>query len=63
MTKAAKKNGHFKIYNEKNMPTRWHVNNTRRLGPLLAVADMDYAFHDMIKAAESYEKKFNIPCT
>lgn len=62
LTKAAKENGHFKVYNSENIPERWHINNTRRMGPLLAVADTNYAFHDMIAQAEYYEKQFNVPC-
>lgn len=38
------------------------MNNTRRMGPILAVADMNYAFHDMIETAKFYEEKFNVPC-
>lgn len=62
LTNAAHKNAHFKVYNSENIPERWHVNNTRRMGPIIAVADINYAFHDMIAAAQLYEKKFNIPC-
>lgn len=61
LTKAAKENGHFKVYNQKNIPARWHVNNTRRLGPILVVADSGYGFQDLMANAIVYEKEYNIP--
>lgn len=60
LTHASRENGHFKVYNKKNLPTRWHANNPRRLGPILTVADIKYAFQDMIYTAQSYEQKFNV---
>lgn len=60
LTEAAKQNGHFKVYNNQNIPLRWHANNMRRLGPIFAVADIGYAFQDQMDAAKAYEKKFNI---
>ena len=61
LTKAAKENGHFKVYNQKSIPARWHVNNTRRLGPILVVADSGYGFQDLMESAIIYEKEYNIP--
>lgn len=61
LTKAAKTNGHFKVYHRENIPKRWNVNNERRMGPIFAVADIKYAFQDMFDTAEFYRKKFNIP--
>lgn len=61
LTKAAKENGHFNIYNHENLPERWNANNARRLGPILAVADIKYAFQDMFESAEYYKKAFNVP--
>lgn len=60
LTKAADKNGHFKVYNHKNIPARWHANNANRMGPILAVADVGYGFQDMIDTAKYFEKRFNI---
>lgn len=45
-----------------NLPARWHANNRRRMGPILVVADINYAFQDMVAAAKMYEDKFNVPC-
>lgn len=61
LTQAANQNGHFKVYNQKNIPARWHVNNTRLLGPILVVADSGYGFQDLMRSAKYRNKKFNIP--
>ncbi|XP_031625251.1 ectonucleotide pyrophosphatase/phosphodiesterase family member 5-like [Contarinia nasturtii] len=63
LTKAAEINGHFKVYTPKNIPLRWHANNTRRMGPILAVASHGYGFQDLMETAKIYEKKFNITIT
>lgn len=60
LTKAAKQNGHFKVYNNETLPARWHADNSRRMGPILAVADVDYGFQDLIKTAKFYEKMYNV---
>lgn len=60
LTKAAKENGHFKVYNKENILARWHANNTQRFGPIVAVADVPYAFQDMYDEAKWYEKEFNV---
>lgn len=49
LSKAAEQNGHFNVYNQKNLPRRWHVNNTRRMGPIIVVADPHYGFQDLFK--------------
>lgn len=43
------------------MPDRWHANNRRRLGPIIAIADVGYGFQDMMDSAKDYEKKYKIP--
>lgn len=60
LTRAADQNGHFKVYNKENIPGRWHANNTVRLGPIFAVADVEYGFQDLIEAAKYYERAYNI---
>lgn len=59
LTKAAENNGNFKMYNQNNLPERWHANN-RRLGPILAVADVEYGFQDLMDEAIKYEKLYNV---
>lgn len=60
LSKAAIENGNFKVYNRKNLPNRWMANNPRRTGPILAVANIKYAFQDMFQAAAFYEKVYNV---
>lgn len=60
LTKAAKENTHFKVYNGDTILPRWHANNTQRMGPILAVADVGYAFQDMYDEAKWYQKEFNV---
>lgn len=62
LTKAANENGHFKVYNQKNMPQRWHANNQIRLGPIIAVADIGYGFQDLFNWAIDYKQRLNISC-
>lgn len=63
LEKAASENGHFKVYTGDTILQRWHANNTQRMGPILAVADMGWAFQDMYLEAEWYRKAFNVTCT
>lgn len=49
------------MYNSKNLPSRWHANNANRMGPIIAVADIDYGFQDLMESAKFYAKKYNIP--
>lgn len=63
LTIAAKTNTHFKIYNKDTILQRWHANNTQRFGPIVAVADIGYAFQDMYDEAKWYEKTFNVTRT
>lgn len=60
LTKAAERNGHFKVYNSETLPARWHVDNSRRMGPIVAVADIDYGFQDLIALAKFYEEMYNV---
>lgn len=58
----AKTNGHYSVYNIKTIPKRWHCLNNQRMGPIIAVADINYGFQDMFSWLEGYKKKFNINC-
>ena len=59
----AKSNGNFKVYYNKEIPERWRFHNKYRVGPITAVADLGYGFHDMFDAAKWYEKAYNIKVT
>lgn len=60
LQKAATDNGHFNVYNKDNMPTRWYCQNHQRMGPITALADINYAFQDMFEAAVYYQKEYNV---
>lgn len=60
LREAAKQNGHFQVYTADTLPARWNVANAQRMGPLVAVADVQYAFQDMWRQLDYYAKAFNI---
>lgn len=60
LTEGAQINGHFKVYTPDDLPERWQAANAQRMGPLLVLADMEYAFQDMYSSAEWYRKKYNV---
>lgn len=53
----------FKVYRNKDLPSRWQYRSERRTGPITVVAEPGYAFQDMWKTVRWYEKQFNIPVT
>lgn len=59
----AKERGTFKVYTNDLLPKRWRFNNKIRVGPITAVAELGYGFHDMYKAAAWYETAYKIPVT
>lgn len=62
LTEGARKNGHFNVYTTDNLPKRWRAANAQRMGPLMLVADIDFAFQDMYGSAAWYSKSYNVPC-
>lgn len=48
LEKGAAENGHFHVYGLWNYPNRWHLENNNRMGPIIVVADVNYAFQDLI---------------
>lgn len=61
LTVAAKAQGHFKVYNRQTLPTKWNMNNPRRFGPILAVADLKYAFQDFVNDTKIYGQSIAVP--
>lgn len=51
----------FNVYKNNNVPRRWKLDNPRRMGPILAVADPPYAFEDLIGLAKWQEKHLGVP--
>lgn len=50
----------FKVYTKDNILPRWHMYNEQRFGPIIVVAEDNYAFDDMWIFAEAYKKKLNV---
>ncbi|KAG8229292.1 hypothetical protein J437_LFUL011138 [Ladona fulva] len=50
----------FKVYKKNDLPERWHIKNSRRTPPILAVADEGYIFEDFYKTMDYYRKQYNI---
>lgn len=58
---GAEENGHFQVYTEENIPERWHLENNQRIGPIILVADLDYAFQDQNTKVKMYYDTLDIP--
>ncbi|XP_035918340.1 bis(5'-adenosyl)-triphosphatase enpp4-like [Anopheles stephensi] len=63
LKRAADADGRFDVYMQENLPARWRYNNTRRTGPITAVAQLGYGFDDMWATVEYYRKKYRIEVT
>uniref|UniRef100_A0A182RCF5 Ectonucleotide pyrophosphatase/phosphodiesterase n=1 Tax=Anopheles funestus TaxID=62324 RepID=A0A182RCF5_ANOFN len=63
LKRAADADGRFDVYMQENLPTRWRYNNSRRTGPITAVAQLGYGFDDMWKTVEYYRKKYRVEVT
>jgi hypothetical protein len=61
--KTATQTANFSIYRSSELPQRWHYGQSPRTPPLLAVADVGYAFQDLIEWYEEwFQQKFNRTC-
>lgn len=61
--KTASERANFSIYRSSELPQRWHYGHSPRTPPLLAVADIGYAFQDLIEwYQEQLQQKFNRTC-
>ncbi|XP_053678141.1 DDB1- and CUL4-associated factor 6-like [Anopheles nili] len=63
LRKAADEDVRFDVYMLENLPARWRYNNSRRTGPITAVAQLGYAFDDMWKTVEYYRQHFGVVVT
>lgn len=57
---ASKKNGHFKIYKKSETLPRWHYKDNDRIGPIIALAEVGFAFQDMYDSVNFYKQKYNL---
>jgi hypothetical protein len=61
--KTASQTANFSVYRSSELPQRWHYGQSPRTPPLLAVANIGYAFQDLIEwNQEWFEHKFNKTC-
>jgi len=61
--KNASQTANFSVYRRSELPQRWHYGQSPRTPPVLAVANIGYAFHDLIEwTQEWFQQKFNKTC-
>lgn len=61
--KTASQTANFSVYRPSELPQRWHYGQSPRTPPVLAVANVGYAFHDLIEwTQELFQQKFNKTC-
>jgi len=61
--KSASQTANFSIYQPSELPQRWHYGQSLRTPPLLAVANIGYAFQDLIEWSQEWlQQKFNKTC-
>ncbi|XP_069680356.1 ectonucleotide pyrophosphatase/phosphodiesterase family member 5-like [Periplaneta americana] len=59
--KTASQTANFSVYQSSELPARWHYAQSARTPPILAVADIGYAFQDLIEWYQDwYQRKFHI---
>ncbi|KAL5278727.1 hypothetical protein ACFFRR_003381 [Megaselia abdita] len=63
LNKASEDLKNFKVYTKDNILPKWHMYNEQRFGPIVVVAEENYAFDDMWVFAKIYEEKLNVPLT
>uniref|UniRef100_A0A8D9F2M4 Ectonucleotide pyrophosphatase/phosphodiesterase family member 5 n=1 Tax=Cacopsylla melanoneura TaxID=428564 RepID=A0A8D9F2M4_9HEMI len=62
LSKAAAKLTTFQVFKKEDMPERWHYKNNERTPPILALANVDYAFKDIWDEIKWFEK-YNVTVT
>ncbi|XP_003703035.2 bis(5'-adenosyl)-triphosphatase enpp4 isoform X1 [Megachile rotundata] len=60
LKQAAEKTMTFKVYKREEIPKKYHYGNNTRVGPIFVIAEVGYAFQNLLDAIEFYKKKFNI---
>ncbi|KAL1459977.1 hypothetical protein WDU94_011919 [Cyamophila willieti] len=62
LSKAAAKMTTFQVFKKQDMPERWHYKNNERTPPILALANVNYAFKDIWEEL-AWVKKYNVTIT
>lgn len=60
LKQAAQKTMKFRVYKREEIPTKYHYGNNTRVGPIFVIAEVGYAFQNLLDTIEYYKKKFNI---
>lgn len=50
----------FRVYRREEIPKKYHYGNNTRIGPIFVIAEVGYAFQNLLDNIEFYKKKFNI---
>ncbi|XP_076297014.1 bis(5'-adenosyl)-triphosphatase enpp4 isoform X1 [Lasioglossum baleicum] len=60
LKKAATKTMTFKVYKREDIPQKYHYGNNTRVGPIFVIAEVGYAFQNLLDTIQYYKKRFNI---
>lgn len=60
LKQAAAKTMTFRVYKREEIPKKYHYGNNTRVGPIFVIAEVGYAFQNLLDTIEYYKKKFNI---
>lgn len=50
----------FRVYKRDEIPQKYHYGNNTRVGPIFVIAEVGYAFQNLLTTIERYKEKFNI---
>ncbi|KAJ8676692.1 hypothetical protein QAD02_012479 [Eretmocerus hayati] len=60
LKKASENSNEFDVYLNEEIPERYHFTHNSRIGPILVVAKVGYAFESFYASVAWYKKEFNI---
>ncbi|XP_034173921.2 bis(5'-adenosyl)-triphosphatase enpp4 isoform X1 [Osmia lignaria lignaria] len=60
LKQAATKTMTFRVYKREEIPKKYHYGNNTRVGSIFVIAEVGYAFQNLLDTIEYYKKKFNI---
>ncbi|XP_033178652.1 bis(5'-adenosyl)-triphosphatase enpp4 isoform X3 [Bombus impatiens] len=60
LKQAALKSKTFRVFKRDEIPKKYHYGNNTRIGPIFVIAEIGYAFQNLLDNIEYYKKKFNI---
>ncbi|XP_048261105.1 bis(5'-adenosyl)-triphosphatase enpp4 isoform X1 [Bombus terrestris] len=63
LKQAALKSKTFRVFKRNEIPKKYHYGNNTRVGPIFVIAEIGYAFQNLLDNIEYYKKKFNITVT